>query len=130
MLATAAETQGFEHGGTSKRPYSIVTLCGSTRFRREFEAVNSILTMGGSIVLSVGVYKDYFGRSLTQAEKFELDAMHRRKIALSDAIVVIDPGGYIGESTAREIEFARHAGMLITRLSDHPEWQEMIREAE
>ncbi len=127
MQDGAADSRG-EHDATSRRSYPIITLCGSTRFKREFEAVNAILTTGGAIVLSVGVYKDYFGRPLTQAEKFELDAMHFRKIALSDAIVVIDPGGYIGESTAREIKYARHAGLLITRLSDQPEWQEMIRE--
>ena len=108
------------------RIYPIVTLCGSTRFRSAFERMNAILTMEGSIVLTVGVYKDYFGRPVTEDEKTSLDAMHRRKINLADAIVVIDVDGYIGESTLREIEYARQQGKIITRLSEHPEWLEKI----
>ncbi len=106
--------------------YPIVTLCGSTRFKREFEAVNAILTMGGSIVLAVGVYKSYFGRPLTADEKDQFDQMHLRKINMADAVVVIDVDGYIGESTKREIEYAHQQGKIITRLSEHPEWLEKI----
>ena len=40
-----------------------------------------------------------------------------RKIDLADAIFVVDPGGYIGESTTREIEYARSAGKPVVRLS-------------
>lgn len=46
--------------------YTVVTLCGSTRFKRELECVNALLTMQGCIVLSVGVFKDYFGRPLIE----------------------------------------------------------------
>ena len=106
--------------------YPIVTLCGSTRFRSAFERMNAILTMEGSIVLTVGVYKDYFGRPLTADEKDRLDQMHRRKIDLADAIVVIDVDGYIGESTQREMKYARQQGIIITRLSEHLEWLEKI----
>jgi len=35
-----------------------------------------------------------------------LDEMHLRKIDLADEIFVINVGGYIGESTRREIEYA------------------------
>ncbi|MHB1681528.1 MAG: hypothetical protein ACYCYO_01690 [Bacilli bacterium] len=106
--------------------YPIVTLCGSTRFRSAFERMNAILTMEGSIVLTVGVYKDYFGRPLTEAEKDRLDKMHLRKINMADSIVVIDVDGYVGESTRSEIEYARQHGKIIARLSEHPEWLEKL----
>ena len=113
-------------GHLGQRSYRIVTLCGSTRFRSAFERMNTILTMEGSIVLTVGVYKDYFGRPLTEDEKDRLDKMHLRKIDMADTIVVIDVDGYIGESTLREIGYARQRGKIITRLSEHPEWLEKI----
>ncbi len=115
-----------DSGHLGQRPYPIVTLCGSTRFRSAFERMNAILTMEGSIVLTVGVYKDYFGRPLTEAEKDRLDQVHLRKIDMADAIVVIDVNGYTGESTKREVEYAHQQGKIITRLSEQPEWMEKI----
>ena len=38
--------------------------------------------------------------------KLMLDDIHRQKIDMSDGIFVINEGGYIGESTKREIEYA------------------------
>jgi hypothetical protein len=36
--------------------YNIITLCGSTRFKEEFEYINRILTINLKIVLQPGVY--------------------------------------------------------------------------
>lgn len=45
-----------------------------------------------------------------------LDDMHKRKIDLSDAIYVINVGGYIGDSTKSEIEYAKMTGKEIMYL--------------
>lgn len=42
-----------------------------------------------------------------------LDDMHKRKIDMADAIYVINVGGYIGESTRSEIEYAKKHGKTI-----------------
>ena len=39
-----------------------------------------------------------------------LDDMHKRKIDMADEIYVINVGGYIGESTRSEIEYAKNIG--------------------
>ena len=39
-----------------------------------------------------------------------LDDMHLRKIDLADEIFVVNPGGYIGSSTRREIDYAQSTG--------------------
>ena len=39
--------------------------------------------------------------------------MHKEKIKISDAIYVINIGGYIGSSTKSEIEFAEKLGKEI-----------------
>ncbi len=39
-----------------------------------------------------------------------LDDMHKRKIDMADEIYVINVGGYIGDSTRSEIEYARETG--------------------
>ena len=47
------------------------------------------------------------GDEITEKEKRNLDKLHLEKIRLSDAIFVLNIRGYIGESTQKEIEFAR-----------------------
>ena len=43
--------------------------------------------------------------TLSKTKKM-LDDMHKRKIDMSDYIYVINVGGYIGESTKSEIDYA------------------------
>ena len=45
-----------------------------------------------------------------------LDEMHKQKIDMSDEIYVINVGGYIGESTKSEIEYAKRKGKKISYL--------------
>lgn len=83
----------------------IITLCGSTKFKEDFERVNRKLTLAGNIVLSVGVF-GHSGDEVSDEEKVLLDRVHRQKIDMSDAIYVINKGGYIGQSTRSEIAYA------------------------
>lgn len=46
------------------------------------------------------------------------DKMHKEKIKLSDAILVVDVNGYIGNSTKSEIEFAKELGKDIIYYGD------------
>ena len=45
-----------------------------------------------------------------------LDDMHKRKIDMADGIYVINVGGYIGESTRSEIEYAKALGKSVDYL--------------
>ena len=97
-----------------------ITLCGSTRFRKEFEEKNAELTLAGHIVISVGIFgkeSNDIGKEsntpLTEEQKAMLDKIHLRKIDLSDEIYVINPGGYIGKSTTREIAYAKSTGKEV-----------------
>ena len=58
------------------------------------------------------------GRELTEDEKALLGELHRSKIDLSDAIFVVNPGGYIGRSVKSEIEYARSMGKEILYLEN------------
>ena len=85
--------------------YKVITLCGSTKFKEDFERVNRELTLAGNIVISVGAF-GHSGDSFTDDQKVMLDDIHKRKIDMADAIYVINKGGYIGESTKSEIKYA------------------------
>jgi hypothetical protein len=84
----------------------VVCLCGSTRFKTDFEAANREATLRGAIVLAPGVFEP------TPEEKTALDALHLQKIDMADVVWVI--GGYVGESTRREIEYAGRHGKPVT----------------
>ena len=97
--------------------FKIVTLCGSTRFKEQFFEVQKKLTLEGYIVISVGL----FGHSgddevWTEGTKEMLDKMHLSKIDLADEIFVINVNGYVGESTKREIEYAKSTGKVVNYL--------------
>lgn len=104
--------------------YPVVTLCGSTRFKDEFMRVQKDLTLKGYIVISVGlfghsgddeVWEGMDEDALTQT-KLMLDDMHKAKIDMADEVFVVNPNGYIGESTWSEICYADMIGKNIDSL--------------
>ncbi|MFR9673189.1 hypothetical protein [Streptomyces sp. TR06-5] len=96
----------------------IVCLCGSTRFVEEMSAANRRLTFAGVIVLAPGVFPHTEGHGPngrpTDGQKAALDALHLCKIDLADRVLVVNPGGYIGASTSREIAYARATGKPVS----------------
>lgn len=97
--------------------YRVITLCGSTRFKEDFERVNKELTLAGNIVISVGCF-GHAGDVFTDEQKVMLDDIHKRKIDMADAIYVINKDGYIGESTRSEIQYAARLGKYIVFMED------------
>lgn len=91
-----------EVAGAGRR---IITICGSTRFRAEIAEANRSLTLSGFIVLAPGVF-GHDGDPLTDEQKVKLDRLHFEKIDLSSGIYVVNPGGYLGDSTRAEIAYA------------------------
>ena len=91
----------------------IITLCGSTRFKEQFDATNKELTLEGHVVLSYGCWGKHNPDPRIEMKKELLDQVHKVKIAMSDAIYVINLGGYIGKSTRSEIAYALEHGKEV-----------------
>lgn len=104
--------------------YKVITLCGSTRFKDDFMRVQKELTLKGNIVISVGLFGhsgddevwDGMDEGTLSKTKEMLDDMHKRKIDMADEIFVINVGGYIGDSTRSEIEYAIKNGKKVNYL--------------
>ena len=71
---------------------------------------NRELTFTGVIVVAPTEADE----SPTAKQKAVLDALHLRKIDLADRVLIVNPGGYVGESTRREIAYAQAAGKPIS----------------
>ena len=106
--------------------YNVITLCGSTRFKDEFMMAQKRLTLEGNIVISVGLFGhsgdeevwDGMDEGTLSKTKEMLDDMHKRKIDMADEIFVINVGGYIGDSTRSEIDYAIEHGKKVRYLED------------
>ena len=97
--------------------YKVITLCGSTRFKEQFLEAQKRLTLAGNIVISVGLFGHSGDNEVwTDGTKEMLDDMHKRKIDMADSIYVINVGGYIGQSTKSEIEYAKKNGKEVEYL--------------
>lgn len=97
--------------------YKVITLCGSTKFKEEFLKVQKELTLKGNIVISVGLFGHSGDNEVwTEGTKEMLDDMHLRKIDMADEIFVINVGGYIGDSTRKEIKYAEKNGKKVSYL--------------
>lgn len=102
---------------SSSRP-PIVVLCGSTRFWDQLAEATLYETAAGRIVLAPGCNlrePHALWATPEQADRIKrmLDTLHLRKIDLADDVLVVNPGGYYGDSTRREIDYARSLGKPI-----------------
>lgn len=106
--------------------YKVITLCGSTRFKEQFMEAQKRLTLEGNIVISVGLFGhagdqevwDGMDEGTLSKTKEMLDDMHKRKIDMADEIYVINVGGYIGDSTRSEIQYAEAHGKPVRYYQD------------
>ena len=93
----------------------VICLCGSTRFKQAFHEAYAKLSDEGSIVLSVSRL-DPQHEAVCEAQDIIRHKLHLRKIELADEILVLNVGGYIGESTRNEIDHAKFLGKPILYL--------------
>ena len=96
--------------------YNIITLCGSIKFKDEFMKVQEKLTLEGNIVFTPNFFNNIKKEEITKELKKMLDEMHKQKIDMSDEIYIINVGGYIGDSTKSEIEYAKSKGKKVSYL--------------
>lgn len=98
----------------------IITLCGSSRFT-DVMAVCAWLLEKNENAIAMGLhllpdwYPDCPPDHLAEHEGVadQMDALHLRKIDVSDEVFVVNINDYIGESTAREIAHAERTGKPV-----------------
>ena len=99
----------------------VVCLCGSTRFIETFAIKTWELELEGFIVLGCTLLpawycpnRSHFAEAL--GVKAQRDEHHLRKIDLADEVLVLNVGGYVGDSTRREIDYANAHGKPVRYL--------------
>ena len=95
----------------------IITICGSLKFMAEVQTIAERLELEGNCVLSI-TYPTKDKEDYTEEELEILGKLHKQKIAMSDAIYMVNINGYLGESTKSEISYARSIGKEVLSLVD------------
>lgn len=104
----------MDNGTSTHEDFPAVTICGSMRFYPRMLEIAAELTSAGRIVLMPHDASLTGVPDKTSTEHGAmLDAMHRAKIRMSEAVCVVSTGGYIGESTRGEIEYATELGIPV-----------------
>ena len=90
----------------------VVTICGSMKFASVMQQIATELEKknGWSVIqCCYGITQN----TLTKQEMDNIVNAHWKKIDISDAIYVVNIGGYIGNATKNEIEYAKQHGKEI-----------------
>lgn len=114
MRRTASEREIEQEG---ERGMKIITICGSLKFEKEMKEAAEKMELAGNCVIAP-VYPVKPKDAYTDSETDILNRMHKEKIRISDAILVVDVNHYIGESTKGEIAFAQSLGKEVLYDSD------------
>jgi hypothetical protein len=99
----------------------IICLCGSSRFIDLIAVLAWEFEKQGKIVLSLHLLPQWYTEQADHQAEHEglasqMDALHLKKIELADTVFVVNKDGYIGESTAREIEYTQTLGKKLAYL--------------
>jgi len=96
----------------------IITVCGSYKFKKEMTEITEKMALKGNCMLTPIELSRSKKENYTEKEASMIDKMHKEKIRLADAILVVNVGGYIGSSTKSEIELAKSLNKEILYYTD------------
>jgi len=130
--ATSVTARAYEQV-LIKAGRKVITLCGSMRYLNAIMNTYTRLCEEGHIVFLPGLY-DFLTvpinpepHVMTKIERHisleQVNArqeLHFSKIRMSDYVLVVNPGGYYGENTKEEIDFARKIGKNVVFLEGDP----------
>lgn len=85
----------------------VITVCGSCKFKNEIKQITEMMALKGNCMITPIDLTKQDKEDYTEEQILMLGKMHKEKIKLSDAILVVNVNGYIGNSTKSEIEFAK-----------------------
>lgn len=112
---------------------TIVCLLGSARFTDAVYDAYAREALRGNLVLTYLPNRDSWSSRVWHNNtelKTALDGLHLQRIWMSDEVLVLNVGGYIGDSTRREVAYAKSLGKRV-RYWEHniPPWKKVLNKA-
>ncbi|MBQ6860728.1 MAG: hypothetical protein IJO08_03685 [Clostridia bacterium] len=96
----------------------VITVCGSMKYKKEMMEITEKMALEGNCMIPP-IYLTKSSKEEYTTENFNtLAEVHYEKIRHSDAILVVNVDNYIGESTTKEIEYAKSLNKEILYYTD------------
>jgi len=95
----------------------VITICGSLKVQNEIMKVAEKMALDGNCILTP-TYPVLENIQTTEEQLKKLKEEHFKRIELSDAILVVNINNYIGDSTNKEIEYAKKLKKEIIYYTD------------
>ena len=80
----------------------VITVCGSYKFKKEMNEITEKMALKGNCMLTPIELTKPNKEAYTKEEALMIDKMHKEKIKLSNAILVVNVGGYLENRTKSE----------------------------
>lgn len=99
--------------------FKVVTICGSFRFTDDMLMKKKELEREHDIVLMPNMY--FSKEEIAEMDEWHIQILHEvhnRKMKISDYIFVVNPGGYIGKDTKREIDWAMEHNIPVEYMEE------------
>lgn len=96
----------------------VITVCGSYKYKKEMTEITEKMALKGNCMLTPIELSRPKKEDYTEEEAKMIDKMHKEKIKLADAILVVNVDGYIGSSTKSEIEYAKSLNKEVLYYTD------------
>ena len=108
----------------------IIAVCGSVKFKDEMlEYRDEQMKNGKWVLLPENMDVDI--QKIDDQVKKEMDKLHFRKIDCADKVLIWNRGGYVGESTKKEYEYAKSHNKdieFIESIKQETDVKKMIKE--
>lgn len=95
----------------------VITICGSLRYQDKMMEVAQDKALEGYCVLTP-VYQVNNDIKVSKVQVNRLKKAHLKRIDMCDTVLVLNIDNYIGESTKKEIEYAKKLNKRIIYYSD------------
>ena len=99
-----------------KEKYPIVTLCGSSKQKSDWEHYQRTLALKGYCVLNINIYLGLEKEDYNREDELKelLRQLHRQKIRMADIVAIIPKrDGRVGSHTLEEIKYAEDLGKEV-----------------
>lgn len=110
----------------------IVTICGSSRYVDIMAVMGWLLEKEGVIVHNLHLLPWWYETDCAdhvaehEGVSSDMDILHFKKIDISDEVFVVNWGGYIGDSTRNEIDYAKATGKKIRYITEEAKYLSRI----
>jgi hypothetical protein len=98
----------------------VIAIIGSSKFKDQQLGIAQRETLNGHVALLIGFWHHVDKVPISDEQKARLDELTLYKVKIADTVIVVNPHGYIGQSTREQIAFAKANNKPVSYTGEEP----------